>query len=225
MAQLRANVTYLAAAVAVVLALIAGVGVAAAAVSGDFTATYDGYNDGESTDRRGHEIAIQGQLDVTGDAAVNPRIVVKGTDNTVVDTETARIFVEGDQSIQFDEQYGPSQVAFTADEIPAGTTLRIEFVAYYVGGADSKEMPVSTVNFNFDQPGGDRTREQFTVRTTLENRPEEAINSASTGSQLSQIQVILSYIGGASIIIAILILAVKAIGDDNPPGGGGPGPN
>jgi hypothetical protein len=207
--------------VAVVAAVVATVtlasaGLAAAAVSGDFTATYDGWDDGESSDVRGHEIAVQGQIEVTGDAAVDPRIVVRGADSTVLDTRTVQIFVEGDQSIQFQRSFEPSQVVFTADEIPAGTTLRLEFVTYYVGGANSNQVPAGVVQVNFDQPGGDRTREEFTVQSTLENRPESVIRNANTGSQLSTLQEVLSYVGAGGLVLLLLALVAMALDDSGP---------
>lgn len=199
-------------------------GIVAAAVSGDFSATYDGYDDGESTDARGHEIAIEGQMEVTGDAAVDPTIVVTGAQPTVLDTASVTVFVEGDRSIQFDRNYQAGEVRMSANEVPAGTTIRIEYLTYYVGGSDSRSITASEVQFNYDRPGGDRTRETFQVDATLEKRPEDFVAAANSGSQLSQIQRVLSYVGGLAIILALLALIVKALGNDTPPGGGGPGP-
>ncbi len=205
--------------------VISGSGIVSAAVSGDFTTTYDGYDDGESSDAPGHEIAHNGQLEVTGDSAVDPVIVVKAAPHTVLDTESVQVFVEGEQSIQFEKTFEAGEVHLSTDEIPSGTTIRLEYRTYYIGGSDSASITASEVDFNYQRPGGDRTRETFEVDATLENRPEEFVAEANSESQLSQIQRILSYVGGGAVVLLLLGLVMKAVSSDDPPGGGGPGPN
>lgn len=204
--------------------VIGGSGIVSAAVSADFTTTYDGYDDGEASDAPGHEIAHKGQLEVTGKSAVDPVIVVKAAPHTVLDTSSVQIFVEGQQSIEFDKSFEAGEVRLSTDEIPSGTTIRLEYRTYYIGGSDSSSITASEVEFNYDRPGGDRTRETFEVDATLDNRPEEFVQAANSDSQLTLIQRILSYVGGAAIVLLLLGLVVKAIGSDPPPGGGGPGP-
>lgn len=204
--------------------LAAGSGIVAAAVSGTFSATYDGYDDGESSEAPGHEIAIEGQVEVTGESAVNPTIIIHGAQHTVLDTASVQVFVEGDRSIQFDRSYSEGEVRLSADEIPSGTTLRVEYRTYYIGGADSPTMNVGQVQFDYNRPGGDRTRETFDIEATLENRPEEFVAAANTGSTLGLLQQILSYIGAGGVVLLLIGLVLKALGDSSPPGGGGPGP-
>ncbi|MFO7925595.1 MAG: hypothetical protein ACQET5_06390 [Halobacteriota archaeon] len=204
--------------------LVTTAGIATAAVSGDFSTTYDGYDDGESTEARGNEIAVQGQIEITGDPAVNPTIVVQGDEWAVLDTASIEVFVEGDRSIQFDRSFRGGEVRLSTSEIPTETTIRLEYRTYYTGGSDSASITASTVQFEYNSPSGDRTRETFQPDTSLENRPEEFVAEVNSANQLSQIQRILSYIGAGGLVLLLFGLVLSAIGGKNPPGGGGPGP-
>ncbi|NHX37605.1 MULTISPECIES: hypothetical protein [Halolamina] len=111
----------------------ASAGIASAAVSGSFSSTYDGWEASSDSNPSSHEIEVTGSVEVTGDSAVSPQIVISGADNTILDQSSVQVFVEGDRSINFDRSTRESSVIYQTDEIPADTTLRVEFVAYYVG--------------------------------------------------------------------------------------------
>jgi hypothetical protein len=201
--------------------LTAGAGITSAAVSGSFSSSYDGWNDGSNSDARGHEIQVTGTTEVSGDSAVDPRIVVRGADNTVLDQSSVQVFVEGDRSINFDRSTGESAVVYRADEVPTGTTLRVEYRTYYIGGAESGDVTVGEVNFNYETPSGNSQQESFSTQNALENRPENVIDGLEQqideGTNLSTAQEILSYIGILAVLFAILKLGLSLIrdGDDD----------
>lgn len=200
------------------LLLIVGAGIAAAAVSGNFSATYDGYEDGSSTDAVGHEIVVEGTIEVTGDSAVNPRIVIKGAKHTVLDTSTVKVFVEGDRSIQFERTYGPGKVELRTNEIPAGTTIRVRYLTYLVGGADARQVTAGQVNVFYKTPSGTQERTSFAPTADISSSPEQVIQNLKQGDTLTQIQEIVSYVGGFAIVLLLVLLGMRIKG-----GGGGGG--
>jgi hypothetical protein len=161
----------------VVMTLVASAGVASAAVAGTFSSTYDGY-DGSETSVRGHEIQVSGTLEVSGESAVNPRIEITSTQNTVLDDGTVTLLQPGDSSANFERRYSENGVTYTADEIPPGTTLNLEFVVYPVAGLTSGEITSAQVVVTYARPGGDRTRETFDVSTSLSATAPQAITAA-----------------------------------------------
>lgn len=200
-------------------ALLVSSGIAAAAVSGSFSAEYDGWDDGDDADVVGHEIRVEGTMTVSGNSLVNPRIVVHPGEYTVLDYETVSIFVEGDRSIQFDKTFREQSVEYRAEEVPAGTELRIQFVAYYVGGAPSADIEASRVNVFYQTPGGDDQREVFRQDLTLENRPEAVIQGLRTDLRNREwftgtIDMVLTGLG----VLFLLYLGYRLAG-----GGGGDG--
>lgn len=201
--------------------LTASAGIANAAVSGSFSSSYDGWHAGSNTDTRGHEIHVTGTIEVTGDSAVNPRIVIRGADDTILDQNSVQVFVEGDRSINFDRSTRESAVVYRADEVPAGTTLRVEYVSYYVGGADVGEVTVGTVNVNYETPGGSSQQKSFSTQNALENRPENVIDrldqQVGQGETLSTAQEFLSYVGLLAVIFVVLkiVLSIIRNGDDD----------
>lgn len=206
--------------------LVTTAGIASAAVAGDFTSSYTGFGSGDSSAAPGNEISVQGQMEVTGDPAVDPRIVIQGGQWSVLDTSSVQVFVEGDRSIDFDQTTRDGDVILTTNEIPAETTIRVEYLTYYTGGADSSSITASDVQFSYDLPSGDQAEETFTTETTLENSPEKFVEEANSNSQLSFVQEILSYIGGGGIVLLIIAIVLLALRDGGPPGsGGGVGPN
>lgn len=199
----------------VIIGLIAGTGVASAAVSGSFSSSYDGWDDGSSSDTTGHEIAVSGTVEVTGDSAVNPRIVVRGSEHAIIDKSSVRVFVEGDRSIEFNRVVQDSRVVYQADEIPAGTTLQVEYMSYYKGSAgESGNVTVGNVDVNYETPGGSSQQESFATTNQLENRPEQVISDLKTGGNISQIQQYLSYLGGLFILYIVFRIGSALRGEN-----------
>lgn len=203
---------------ALVLLLVASSGVGAAAVSGDFSGTYDGYEDGETTEPVGHEIAIEGEFEVTGDSAVDPQITIESAQYTVMDTATVEVFVEGDRSIQFERSYDAGQVELRADEIPAGTTIRVRYLVYFVGGVDAAEIEAGQVNVRYQTPSGTQERTSFTPTVDVSDSPDRVIQNLEQGESLTWIQEVISYVGGFAILLLVAIFALRLKG-----GGGGGG--
>ena len=50
------------------------------------------------------------------------------------------------------------------------------------------------------------------------------VAAANSGNQLSQVQTVLSYVGGGGIVLLLFALVARAFSSEDPPGGGGPGP-
>lgn len=203
---------------ALVLLLVMSSGVGAAAVSGDFSGTYDGYGDGETTEPIGHEIAVQGEFEVTGDSAVNPRIAIESAEYTVMDTTTVEVFVEGDRSIQFDRNDEAGQVGLRTDEIPPGTTIRVRFLVYFVGGIDAEEIEAGQVTVRYQTPGGTQQQESFTPMADISDSPDRVIQNLERGESLTWVQEIVSYVGGFAILLLLVIIVLRFRG-----GGGGGG--
>ncbi|MFB6108010.1 MAG: hypothetical protein ABEJ82_04100 [Haloplanus sp.] len=204
----------------VVLVLLVSAGVASAAVTSSFSSSYDGYNDGSDTAAPGHEIQVSGSLDFSGDSAVNPRIVIRDTDNTVLDESSVTLLQPGDTSIDFEKQYVENGVAYTADEIPAGTTLNLEFLVYPVAGLDRSELDSAEVVVTYAPAGGDRTRERFAVTTQMSNTPPQVISSIEQGDKLGLVVKGLAVVGALAVALVVLMALYSAVSggsdDDSP---------
>jgi len=185
--------------------LLLSAGIAAAAVSGSFTATYDGYNT-QQTDARGHEIGVSGELEVTGDSVVQPQIYIKGADHTVLDTNSISVFVEGDRSLEFTRHYQAGQVVLTTDEIPTDTTIRIQFNTYFVGGTDTAQITAGQIDITYDTPSGASERKSYSPSVELQQSPDRVIKDLEQGNTLGQYQRIASYVGPAVALILLAIL-------------------
>jgi hypothetical protein len=209
----------------IVVALAVSAGVASAAVAGSFSSTYDGYDDSD-TEARGHEIQVTGTIDISGESAVNPRITVRSTGNTVLDDSAVTLLQPGDSSVDFERRYGENGVVYTADEIPAGTTLNLEFVVYPVAGLANDEITSAQVVVTYSRPGGDRTRETFDIATSLSNSPAQALTEARNrtpeptepGAREWAIRGLA--VVGALVIVLILLMSIYSVvsgGDDDNP--------
>lgn len=205
---------------ALVLLLVMSSGVGAAAVSGDFSGTYDGYGDGETTEPVGHEIAIQGEFEVTGDSAVDPRITIESAEYTVMDTASVEVFVEGDRSIQFDRDDEAGQVELRTEEIPPGTTIRVRFLVYFVGSIAAEEIEAGEVSVHYQTPSGTQEQESFTPRADISDSPDRVIQNLERGESLTWIQEIVSYVGGFAILLLLVIIVLRFRGGGGGGGGG-----
>jgi len=199
--------------------LTASAGIATAAVSGSFSSTYDGWEANSDSETGSHQIEVTGSIEVTGDSAVSPRIVISGAENTVLDQSSVRVFVEGDRSINFERSTRESSVVYRTGEIPADTTLRVEYVSYYVGGADAGNVTVGEVDVNYETPGGNSQQASFSTQNALENRPENVIDNLAgqvdQGNTLSTAQEILSYVGIVAVLFVILKIVMSIVGGDD----------
>lgn len=201
--------------VVVSLVLLASAGVASAAVAGEFQATYDGYNTEQDTDARGHEIAVSGDLEITGDTAVDPRIIITGAEHTVLATSSVEVFVEGDRSIQFEREYDAGRVELRTSEIPAGTTVRISFLTYFVGGTDAAQLKGGQVTVIYETPSGTSERTSFAPTADVSNSPELVINDLEQGDRLSEFKRIGFWVGVVAIVILLLLIGMKIRGGGN----------
>lgn len=201
------------------LVLFAGAGVASAAVSGDFSSSYDGYNDDSESDTRGNEISVSGSIQFSGENAVNPRIFVRSTQNTVIDDSSVRLLQPGGSSIDFRRDNVDDGVRYRAEEVPAGTQLNLEFVVYPVSGLTQEELRSAQVVVRYERPDGETEEQTIDVQTAIPNTPPKVINSLEQGDQIGTVQQILSYIGGAALVVLLLLVGLKIVGGSNQPGG------
>lgn len=205
---------------ATLVALVASAGVASAAVAGSFSGTYDGYDDESDTSVRGHEIQVTGTLEFSGQSAVNPRIVIRSTENTVLDDSTVTLLQPGSTSANFNDQPVKNGIMYTADEISPGTTLNIEFVVYPVAGLTEDEINSAQVVVTYQDPSGEQTRRSFDVSTELSNSPPKAIEAARNQTPEPGLRDWairgLAVIGALVIALTLLMLIWNVIsGDDD----------
>lgn len=158
------------------LVLIGGTGIASAAVAGDFSSTYDGYNDGKDTDVPGHEIQVTGTLEFSGENAVNPRITISPTENTVLDDPTVSLQQSADSSIDFRRINYGNGVRYSAEEIPDGTDFSLSFVVYPVSGLSQSEITSAQVRVQYERPGGGNEDQTIDVTTSLNNTAPQVIS-------------------------------------------------
>jgi hypothetical protein len=215
------------------LLLLSTVTVATAAVGGNLSAEYDA---NASTDTPGREIVVSGTFEVTGENAVNSRITVQPAQETVIDADTVEVFVEGSRSVDFQRQTQSSGVVYTADEIPSGTTLEVQYVVYSKGTSTS-DVTAGTVEFQFESSGATQT-EEFSASADLSNSPQARASQlddrvAELESRLSvdwQLRFFILF-GVAIVVLIGTILALRDSdggppeGSESPPGGGGGPPN
>lgn len=212
--------------------LLVGSGVATAAVAGSFSSSYDGWGDSSSTGTGSEEIAVTGTIEVTGNAAVDPTVVVSGSEHTVLDASSVQVFVEGNRNIQLDrsivgdQNTGETRVIYQTEEIPSGTTLQVEYETYYKGntGTEVSEFVVGETEIAYELPSGEQQQDTFEATNTLESRPENIIadleKQLEKGDQVSQIRQYLSYLGGIAVIYLVIKIIAGVVGgngddDDN----------
>lgn len=202
-----------------VVVLVVSTGVATAAVTGSFDSSYDGYNDGTDTDARGHEIQVSGTLEFSGENAVNPQILVRDTQYTVLDESSVQLLQPGDTSINFEKRYTENGVMYTASEVPSGTTLDLRFVTYPVSGLDRSEIESAQVLVSYERPGGGNDQNRISVTTSIDNTPTKVISSINQGDQVSIVVQILAVIGGLALLLVLVMTIYSVVSgedDDNP---------
>jgi hypothetical protein len=212
-------------AVAVLIILLSTATIATAAVTGSLSAEYDA---DASTDTSGREIVISGTLEVTGENAVNPRIVVRDSQATVLDPTTVEVFIEGSRSVDFQRQVRSSAVIYTADEVPSGTTLEVDYIVYPRGTAETN-VTAGTVEFQFASSGARQTQE-FSTTTDLSNSPqarvpqlEERVSELNNRIDANWRLRFFILLGAAVLVLAGTIFIMRDTG--SPPGGSGSPPN
>jgi hypothetical protein len=187
--------------------VLAGVAAADVEVSGDFDGALAGYGESAETP---NEITVDGQFSVEGETAVDPEIVIQGTDAAVLDTDSIEVFVEGSQSISFDRQYRAGEVRLTPTEgeIPAGTTIRVEFATYFTGGTTADSIDAGTVAVNYETAGGTPGEASFTAQSDASNSADNRIGSLQSqieeGDQASLLIQGLAALGGLAIVVAVI---------------------
>lgn len=204
-------------ALALAVLLLGGASIATAAVAGDFSSSYDGYNDGSETSVSGHEIQVTGTLEFSGENAVDPTIVVRPTGNTVLDDENVELLQPGGSSIDFNRNYVEGGVRYTAQEIPSGTELELDFVVYPVSGLEQSQIKSAEVVVRYETPGGSSERKRIDVTTELGNTPPKVINSQQRGQQMGIIVKILAGIGALTLLLVVVMGGYSLLGDNGPP--------
>jgi len=201
-----------------VVFLVAGAGVASAAVAGDFTSSYDGYNDDSDTSVPGHEIQVSGSLEFSGENAVDARIVVYSSQHTVLDDSSVELLQPGASSVDFTRDYVNRGVRYSAEEVPSGTRLELEFVVYPVSGLTQSDLTSAEVVVRYDTPGGDREESRMEVTTSMSDTPVQVINSQGNDQQVHIAVWVFAGIGALAVALVVLMAVYSAVS------GGGRGP-
>lgn len=187
--------------------VFAGVAAADVEVTGELDGTLAGY--GEDAEAP-NEVTVDGQFTVEGETAVEPRIIIEGSDAAVLDTDSIEVFVEGSQSISFDRQYRAGEVRLTPEqgEIPAGTTIRVEFATYFTGGTGADTIDAGTVTVNYETAGGTPGEASFTAQADASNSADNRIDSLQSqiedGDRTGLLMRALAGVGGLAIVVAIV---------------------
>lgn len=174
------------------------------------SATMVGYGENAQTDVADHPnaILIEGRLTFTGEDAVAPEIRLESAPNTVVDTSSAEMFVDSGQPIDFTKRHGPDVVRFSAEEITEGTTIQFSYVVYFTGGTTNSEITAGTVDVSYETEGGTSGSDSFEVTVDASNSADNEIDRLQTGQTIGGVQEILSYVGGAAVILIPLFFLV-----------------
>lgn len=207
--------------VLLVLALAAGAASATIDVVGEFDATLGGYGD-ETSELHENEIRVDGQLILDGEDAQNVRISLSDAEHTVLDASSTSVFVEGDESVSFDRQFSANGITIHTEEVPAGTTIRIEFSTYFTGDTDDDEILASTVDVEYETTGGTPDSDSFEVTADTTESANNQLNRLERGDDISTVQEILSYIGGIAIIALLVVIGMKVLGGGSKSGPPGP---
>jgi len=198
----------------VLLLVVALVGLGATVASAnvevteeEISATMVGYGENAQTDVADHPNAIfvEGRVTFAGEDTVNPEIRLESAPNTIVDTSSAEIFVDGGQSIDFTERQGPDIVRFSSDEISEGTTIQFSYITYFTGGTTDDEISAGTVDVSYETQGGTTDSDSFEVTVDTSNSADNEIDRLQTGEAIGGVQEILSYVGGAAVILIPLL--------------------
>lgn len=145
-----------------------------AAVGGEFSSSYDAAADNEDP---GRDIAVSGTIEFTGSNAVNPRIEIRETRETVLESSSVNVLV-GESAVDFSKRYGQESVILSTDEIPAGTEIRLEYDVYSKG-VDQSNISASNVIVHYETPEGESLSKEFTVYANLSNSPSVRLNDLS----------------------------------------------
>lgn len=169
--------------------LLVGMGsslVAAQAINteGEFSGTLGGYNDGE-TDRP-NVVTVEGEFTISGEDVQNVQVTVSPGQQTVLDQGSVEAFVEGDRDVSFDQTNRGSQAVLRTDEVPSGTTIRINFEAVYVGGTTTNEIDAGSVAISYETAGGTEEEESFDAPTDMSASADNRIGSLQ--SEISGMQ-------------------------------------
>jgi hypothetical protein len=183
----------------------------ATSVSMEFSSQYDGDQESELP---GREISVDGQLTFQEENAVNPRITISSSDQTVIDQETISVFVEGEAPVETSvDLTGDGAVVTTNGPIPEGTTVSIGFLLYPRGTGDVN-VTSATVRADFESPGGVSGSDSTDITTTLEGGPQDRIEDLEAQMQeggddepITILGIPLIWIGGAiGAVVAILVI-------------------
>ncbi len=211
--------------IAVLILLLSTATIATAAVTGSLSAEYDA---DASTDTDGREVIVSGTIEITGENAVNPQIAVQDSRATVLDPSTVELFVEGSRSVDFQRQVRSNAVVYTADEVPSGTALEIDYVVY-PKGTDETNVTAGTVELQFESSGARQVRE-LSATADLSSSPqarmpqlEERVSELESRIDTNWRLRFFILLGVAVLGLAGTVLIMRD-GGEGPPGGSGGGP-
>jgi len=169
------NVAVVVGLVAVFLILSTGLVSAQPSVTMDFESDYD---DEQQTELTGREISIDGSINIEDEIIVDPTITVSPGEQMVIDQETFSVFVEGETGIELNDRPTGEGVVVTADadEIPADTTITMNFAAYS-RGTNETNITSANVRIDYETAGGTSESVEREIPATLDGWPQETIRN------------------------------------------------
>jgi hypothetical protein len=192
-------------------------------VEGDFAGTLGGYDDGG--DDPPNVVSVAGEFTVTGENAQNVQVVVAPADRMVLDQRSVEAFVEGDREVSFDQTNRGNRVILRTDEIPAGTTIQVNYETVYVGGTTTNELNAGSVTVSYETAGGTEGEESFDATTDMSASADNRIGSLQAEISGSQNWRLVGIAGAAFGVIGILgmvVLFLRGRDTGKPPGPSGP---
>ena len=203
--------------------VVAGLAVSPAAaqainVTGDFGGTLVGYDTEQG--QQSHVINVEGGLTVDGEDAQNVRITISSGNRMILNQSSVDPFVEGERDISFDRRNDERRVILTTDEVPSGTTIRIDFDVVYVGGSDEDELNAGTVNIEYETAGGTEGEDSFTAQTDMSTSADNRI-----GALQSEVDALGNWrligigggIFGVLMLLVAIVLYLRCCREDKPP--------
>lgn len=211
----------------ILFTLIGPAAIVQAAVEGNFSSSYDGYDD-QSSETSGHEITIDGTLTVRGNPAIDPVIRIKPGSDTVLDESSVAVSVPATQAIEFEKRHTENSVELVlsgdSTEIPAGTEIQIRYVVYPTG-VQKNPYQSGVVEMSFDRPNGERTTERFPITTEMKNAPWAVIESLRNDLRVERVLDTVSLVGWVGWLIGILVIAGYVLFGRSGNGGSPPSAN
>jgi len=177
-------------------------------VQGEFNGTLEGY--GADQESQSHTIQVGGELEFRGEDAQDVVITLRSGPETVLVQSTVEALVEGGQNVTLDQTSRARSVVLRTDEVPARTTIQIEFQTVFVGGSSADEINAGQIETEYATEGGTEESETFDVPVNASSSADNRIGRLqSEVDSLSDWR--LYGIAGAAFGIVMLLVTIVVL--------------